>query len=71
MWPCGCIAPPIRPKVATGLPSLVMKAGMIVWYGRLPGPTSLGWPLVVTKPEARFCSAMPVPGGTMPEPKPV
>ena len=50
MWPCGCMAPPIRPKVATGLPSLVMKAGMMVWNGRFFGPTSLGWPLVVTKP---------------------
>ena len=71
MWPCGCMAPPIRPKVATGRPSLVMKAGMMVWNGRFFGPTWLAWPAVVTKPEARFCSAMPVPGTTMPEPKPV
>ena len=41
MWPCGCMAPPIRPKVATGLPSLVMKAGMMVWNGRFFGPTWL------------------------------
>src|SRR5712671_4592966 len=42
MWPCGCMAPPIRPKVATGLPSLVMKAGMMVWNGRFFGPTGSG-----------------------------
>jgi hypothetical protein len=26
------------------LPSLVRKAGMMVWKGRLPGATTLGWP---------------------------
>jgi hypothetical protein len=36
-WPCGCIAPPITPKLAYGLPPLVMNAGMMVWNGRLPG----------------------------------
>ncbi len=43
---------------------------MIVWNGRLPPSAKFGWPGVVTKPAPRFCSEMPVPGTTTPEPKP-
>ena len=35
--PWGCMPPPIRPKLIHGWPSFVMKAGMIVWNGSLPG----------------------------------
>ena len=42
MWPCGCMVPPITPKLATGWPSLVMKPGMMVWNGRLFGRRP-GW----------------------------
>ena len=42
MWPCGCMLPPITPKLITGWPSLVRKAGMMVWNGRLPGATTFG-----------------------------
>ena len=31
------MSPPITPKLSHGAPSFVMKAGMIVWNGRLPG----------------------------------
>ena len=41
-WPCGCMLPPITPKLICGWPSLVRNAGMMVWNGRLPGPTTLG-----------------------------
>ena len=44
---------------------------MIVWKGRLPGPTWLGCPGLSEKPAPRFCSEMPVPGTTTPEPKPM
>ena len=43
---------------------------MMVWKGRLSGPTWLGWPCVSTKPAPRFCKLMP-PGATMPDPKPM
>jgi hypothetical protein len=33
-----------HPKLIHGLPSLVMKAGMMVWNGRLPGAKLFGWP---------------------------
>ena len=39
---------------------------MIVWKGRLPGASAFGWPGSRVKPSPRFCSAMPVPGTTMP-----
>ena len=35
--PCGCMSPPITPKLISGWPSRVMNAGMMVWKGRLPG----------------------------------
>ena len=50
-------------------PSLRTMAGMSVCSGRLPGPMQLGWPGSVTKQAPRFCSAMPVSGVTMAEPK--
>ena len=40
--------------------------GMIVWYGRRPGSTL---PLIA-KQAPRFWSTTPVPGATIPEPKP-
>ena len=30
-WPCGCMVPPITPKLITGAPSLVTNPGMMVW----------------------------------------
>ena len=63
--------PPITPKLITGWPLRVRKPGMIVWNGRFLGPTRFGWPGFSTKPAPRFCSAMPVPGTTTPEPKPL
>lgn len=54
-----------------GWPPRVTKAGMMLCMGRLPPATWLGWPGVVTKPMPRLCSAMPVPGTTTPEPKPL
>ena len=68
--PCGCMLPPIKPKLMTGAPFRVTNPGMMVWKGRFPGATWLGWPGVRTKPEPRFCRLMPVPGTTTPEPKP-
>ena len=62
-------APPMTPKLITGAPSRVMKPGMIVWYGRLCGPTGSGAP-ASGKPVPRFCSEIPVPGTTTPEPNP-
>ena len=44
---------------------------MIVWNGRLPGATTLGLRGSRLKPLPRFCSEMPVPGTTTPEPKPM
>ena len=44
---------------------------MIVWNGRLRGPTSFGCPGSSVKPAPRFCRLMPVPGTTTPEPKPM
>ena len=32
-----CIQPPMTPKVSHNPPSRVAMAGMMVWYGRLPG----------------------------------
>ncbi len=46
---------------------------MMVWKGRLPGPTRLArlgcWGSV-PKPWPRFCRLMPKLGSTTPEPKP-
>ena len=70
VWPCGCMVPPITPKLMTGSPLFVTKPGMMVLSGRFDGPTRFGWPGVVTKQEPRLLSAMPVPGTTTPEPKP-
>jgi hypothetical protein len=39
---------------------------MIVWYGRFPGETEPS----TAKQAPRFCSAIPVPGTTIPLPKP-
>ena len=44
VWPCGCIVPPMTPKMMTGSPSLVTKPGMMVLSGRFDGPTRFGWP---------------------------
>ena len=41
---------------------------MIVWKGRFPAASRFGWPSSSTNPAALFCSAMPVPGATTPEP---
>ena len=41
---------------------------MIVWYGRLPGASRLGWPASSVKQCPRFCSATPVPGATTSDP---
>ena len=46
-----------------------MKAGMIVCSGRLWPPTVLIRPGSTVKRLPRFCSAKPVPRGTIPEPK--
>ena len=62
---------PITPKLMTGCPSLVRKAGMMVWNGRLPGATRFGLPAFRLKPWPRFCRLMPKPGSTQPEPKPM
>ena len=70
-WPCGCMLPPITPKLITAFPSLVTKPGMMVWNGRLPGPTWFGCPACRVKVVARFCRLTPVPGTTTPEPKPM
>ncbi|CFN71522.1 Uncharacterised protein [Bordetella pertussis] len=40
--PCGCMLPPMMPKLISGAPSCVRKAGMPVWNGRLPPPTTFG-----------------------------
>ena len=37
--PCGCISAPITPKLMRALSPFVANAGMMVWNGRLPGPT--------------------------------
>ena len=71
MWPCGCMLPPITPKLMTGAPSLVRKAGMMVWNGRLPGATRFGLHGSSEKPWPRFCIDTPQPGTTTPEPKPM
>ena len=63
--------PPMTPNGPSASPVRVKNAGMIVWYGRFPGPTQLGWPGSRTKQAPRFCSAMPVPGTTIPLPKPM
>ena len=60
----------VRPKLITGRPSLVRKAGMMVWNGRLPGATWLG-PASRLKPWPRFCRLMPKLGSTQPEPNPM
>ncbi|MNR33087.1 hypothetical protein D3C85_1507300 [compost metagenome] len=70
-WPCACIDPPITPNEASGAPSRIRKPGMMVWNGRLPGATWFGWPASRLKPQPRLCSAMPVPGTTTPDPKPL
>jgi hypothetical protein len=62
--------PPMRPSVITGSRPFMTKPGMMVWNGRLRGPTWFGWPGESTKPEPRFCRLMP-PGTTTPEPKPL
>ena len=38
-WPWACIRPPISPNAISGAIGVVAKPGMIVWNGRLPGPT--------------------------------
>ncbi|MNV95743.1 hypothetical protein D3C71_1906730 [compost metagenome] len=46
---------------------------MMVWNGRLPGPTRLarlGPSGSALKPKPRFCRLMPKLGSTTPEPKP-
>ena len=60
----------MMPNDSTGAPSFVMNPGMMVWNGRLPPPTSFGWPGSSVNPDPRFCRLIPVPGTTMPEPKP-
>ena len=42
--PCGCMCPPITPNGPSSAPSRSSRPGMIVWYGRLPGASRLGWP---------------------------
>ena len=69
-WAWGCIQPPMMPKGPTGLPSFVRKPGMIVWYGRLPPRSAFSWASSNLKFSARSLKEMPVPGSTMPEPKP-
>ena len=73
-WPCGCIEPPMTPKLSHGAsppaPSgCVTNAGMMVWNGRFPGATVFGSPGSSVNPAPRSCSANPVPGTTTPEPK--
>jgi hypothetical protein len=65
--------PPITPKLITGWPSFVRKAGMMVWNGRLPGPP--GWRRgpgrVEREAVAAVLQAHAEPGTTTPEPKPM
>ena len=42
--------------------------GMIVWYGRFPGPIQFGCPSCKTKLRPLFWSEKPQPSGTSPEP---
>ncbi|MNT48888.1 hypothetical protein D3C72_1856980 [compost metagenome] len=63
--------PPMTPKLMTGAPSRIRKPGMMVWKGRLPPATTLGWSGWVLKQCPRFCRLTPVPGTTTPEPKPM
>ena len=68
--PCGCIKAPMMPKGPIGIPSLLKKEGIIVWYDFLRGPTALGDVGSALKFRPRLLSAIPVPGMTIPEPKP-
>src|SRR5258706_12586212 len=61
--------PPISPKLMRGAPFRVTNPGMIVWKGRFPGATWLGWPSVRTRPEPRFCRLIPGGGRRRPERK--
>ena len=61
----------MTPKLITGAPSLVRKPGMMVWYGRLSRPDLIGVPRRRDEAVPRFCSEIPVPGTTTPEPKPM
>ena len=44
---------------------------MMVWNGRVPPATTLGWVSSSVKPWPRFCRLTPVPGTTTPLPKPM
>jgi hypothetical protein len=64
--------PPITPKLITGWPSLVRKAGMMVWKGRLPGPPRWrGWGARRAEAVAAVLQADAEAGSTTPEPKPM
>ena len=66
--------PPMTPKLMTGCPWRVRKAGMMVWKGRLPGATRLAVLAEagsVLNPWPRFCKLMPKVGSTTPDPKPM
>jgi hypothetical protein len=65
------MCPPITPNGPTGTPSRVRNPGMIVWNGRLPGPTALGWSGSSRNPTPRLCSPNPNPGSTTYDPKPM
>jgi hypothetical protein len=45
--------------------------GMMVWYGRFPGASTLGDSGDRLKLAPRFCNENPHPVGTMPLPKPM
>lgn len=66
----GRYSSPMTPKLMTSSSPRVAMAGMMVWYGRLPPTTVLGWPSRSVKPEPRFWSVKPQPAGMAPVPKP-
>src|ERR1700755_1743757 len=60
VWPTGWYCPPITPTDITARPAMVVRLGMMVCSGRLPGAMQLGWPGCTRNPAPRFCSSTPV-----------
>ena len=52
-------------------PSLVARPGMMVWYGRFNGASTLGCSVDKEKLEPLLCNVNPHPLGTIQEPKPM
>ena len=51
--------PPMFPNAITGWPSFITNAGMIVWNGRLRGPTTLTDFESSVNSAPRLCSRKP------------